>query len=241
MSLISLTSLTSLTSRACVILAVLAGESFAGGVSGRLDLPAPPERPPVAPRGFLDRVENPLTPVRPVNVGPYLAVVLEGEARPQSPGQVAWELGGDAFGKPLLVVPVGAEVLITNTSGTPRTLTALEDPKLLEASPLAPSSSRSFRALEPRVYTITDKDAPHLRGKVLVVPTPYFALVEVSGARLEHGAFQLADVAEGTYKLRVFYRDGWIDRPDETVAVGKGKAEVVVKIPQGFPQRPAGK
>ena len=228
----------SMLPRVCVLLAALGGESLAGGVSGRLELPAPPERPPVTQRGFLDRAENPLTPVRPVNVGPYLAVVLEGEARPQSPGQVAWELGGDSFGKPLIVVPVGAEVLITNTSGTPRTLTALEDPKLLESAPIAPSNSRSFRPLEPRVYTITDKDAPHLRGRVLVVPTPYFAAVEVSGGKLEHGAFQISDVAEGSYKVRVFYRDGWIDRPDEAVTVpAKNKVEVLVKIPPGFPLR----
>lgn len=225
--------------RVCAVLVALVGEGAAGTVSGHLELPAPPERPPVSQRGFLDRAENPLTPVRPVNVGPYLAVVLEGEARPQSPGQVSWELGGDSFGRPVLVVPVGAEVLITNTSGTPRTLTALEDPKLFEASPIAPSSSRSFRALEPRIYTITDKEAPHLRGKVVVVPTPYFAMVEVSGQKLEHGAFQIADVAEGSYKLRVFYRDGWIDRPDDAVTVskGKGKVEVAAKIPAGFPLR----
>jgi len=230
----------SMLSRVCVGLALLAGlsgEGLAGTVVGRLELPAPPERPPVSQRGFLDRAENPLTPVRPLNVGPYLAVVLEGEARPQSPGQVQWELGGDSFGKPLIIVPVGAEVLITNSSGIPRTLIALEDPKLLEASPIAPKNSRSFRALEPRVYTITDKEAPHLRGKVLVVPTPYFAMVEVSGGKLEHGAFQLSDVAEGTYKVRVFYRDGWLDRPDDAVTVTKNKVEVVVKIPPGFPLR----
>ena len=230
----------SMLPRVCVVLIGLglAGESFAGNVTGRLELPAPPERPPAARRGFLDRTDNPITPVRPVNVGPHLAVVLEGEAKPQSPGQVHWELGGDAFAKPLIVVPVGAEVLITNTSGTPHTLVALEDPKLLESSPITPSSSRSFRATEAKVYTITDKDAPHLRGKVLVVATPYFALVEVNGAKPDHGAFQIPDVAEGSYKLRVFYRDGWIDRPDEPVTVAaKRNAEVTVKIPPAFPLR----
>ena len=225
----------SMLSRVCVVLIGLAGESLAGGVTGRLELPAPPERPPVAQRGFLDRMDNPLAQIRPVSVGPYLAVVLEGEARPQSPGQVAWELGGDAFNKPLLVVPAGAEVLITNTSGAPRTLVALEDPKLLEPSPTTPGATRSFRATEPRLYTITDKDVPHLRGRVLVVATPYFAMVEVSGPKLEHGAFQIADVADGSYKLRLFYRDGWIDRPDDAVTVAKRNVEVAVKVPPGFP------
>ena len=222
--------------RVCVVLIALAGESLAGGVTGRLELPAAPERPASASRGFLDRVENPLAPIRPVNVGPYLIVVLEGEARPQAPGQVPWELGGESFGKPLLVVPAGSEVLITNTSSTPHTLVALEDPKLLPQGPFNTQAPRSFRAAEPKAYTIVDKDAPHLRGKLLVVATPYFAPVEVSGGRLETGTFQIADVAEGTYKVRVFYRDGWIDRADDTVTVSaKRNAEVVVKIPAGFP------
>lgn len=224
--------------RICVVLVCLAGEGLAGTVAGRLELPAPPERPPVAQRGFLDRVENPLTPVRPVNVGPYLVAVLEGEAKPQAPGQVQWELGGDAFGKPLLVVPVGAEVLIRNTAGTPRTLVALEDPKLIAPGAITPSATKSFRATEPKLYTITDKEVPHLRGRVLVVPTPYFAMVEVTGAKSERGAFQIADVAEGTYKLRLFYKDGWIDRPDEPVTVpAKRNVEVAVKVPLGFPLR----
>jgi hypothetical protein len=224
--------------RVCVVLAGLAGESLAGGVAGRLELPAPPRRPPPAQRGFLERVENQLTPVRPVNVGPHLAVVLEGEAQPKAPGQIQWELGGESFGKPLLVVPVGAEILIVNTSGAPRTLVALEDPKLLSPGPINPTTTRSFRTTAPAVYTFVDKDVPHLRGKVLVVATPYFAMVGVSGAKLEQGTFQIADVAEGSYKLRVFYRDGWVDRPDESVTVpAKRNVDVAVKIPAGFPLR----
>lgn len=222
--------------RVCVVLTALAGESLAGNVVGRLELPAAPERPPAAPRGFLDRVENPIAPIRPVNVGPQTVIVLEGEAKSQAPGQVPWELGGDSFGKPVLVVPVGAEVLVTNTSATPRTLVALEDPKLVPQGPFNPQSPRSFRVTEPKAYTIVDKDAPHLRGKLLVVSTPYFAHPEMSGAKLETGTFQIGDVADGTYKLRVFYRDGWIDRPDDTVTVaGKRNTDVAVKLPAGFP------
>lgn len=223
--------------RVCVVLTGLVGESLAG-VSGRLELPAPPAAPPVAQKGFLERAENPLATVRPVNVGPHLAVALEGEAKPQPTGQVPWELGGEAFGKPLLVVAVGTEVLITNTSHTPRTLSAREDAKLLAPEAINPQNSRSFRVTEAKLYTITAKDAPHLVGRVLAVPTPYFAMVEVSGGKLETGSFQIGEIADGTYKLRVFYRDGWIDRPDETVTIaGKRNVDVAVKIPPGFPTR----
>ena len=71
-----------------------------------------------------------------------------------------------------------------------------------------------------------------------MVPTPYIAYVEVAGTT---GKFQI-DVPEGTYKLRIFYKDNWIDRPDETVTVpakkGKNEVNVSVKIP-GYPSPPA--
>jgi hypothetical protein len=143
---------------------------------------------------------------------------------------------GESFGKPLLVVPVGAEVLVTNTSNVPRNLVALEDPKLIPQGALQPGSQKSFRVSEARSYTITDKESPHLRATLLVVTTPYFAGVDTSGGKLDAGSFQLAEVAEGTYKVRVFYRDGWLDRPDDTVTVpAKRNAELTVKLPAGFP------
>jgi hypothetical protein len=99
---------------------------------------------------------------------------------------------------------------------------------------------RSFRAATPGIYSVGDKDAPHLHGKLVVVATPYFAYVEVSGTT---GKFEI-EAPEGSYKLRVFYKDGWIVRPDDTVTVparGKGKSEVnvSVKIPPGYPLTPA--
>jgi hypothetical protein len=235
----------SIVHRACLVSVVLLGVvgiplvGSAGTVAGRLELPAPPPRPPVAQRGFLDRVENPLAEIRPVNPAPQLAVVLEPVAaggRPPAPGQVAWELGGESFARPLLVVPVGAEVLITNTSSTPRTLAAQGDPRLIPAGPINPSGQRSFRVTEPRAYAITDRDAPHLRGTLLVVPTPYFAGVDVSPARPSAATFQIADVADGSYRVRVFFRDGWLAVPAETVAVaGKRTTEIAIKIPAGYP------
>ena len=67
----------------------------------------------------------------------------------------------------------------------------------------------------------------------MVVATPHIAYVDAVGST---GKFELSDVPEGSYKLRVFYRDHWVDRADETVSVpAKGKAEVTVKVPAGYP------
>lgn len=213
-----------------VVAGLAMGESLAGTVVGKLDLPPPPDRPPIAVKGFLDRMENPLAPVRPVPVTPHLLVVLEGgDATVESPPQVTWELAGESFARPVVGAPVGAEVVIKNTSKLARTLAAAEDPKLIPAGPINPTGPKSFRPTTPAIYTIGDKHAPHLRGVLVVVPTKHFATVDASGR------FTIEGVPEGTYKLRVFYKSGWIDKVEETVRVGSKKTDVSVKIPAGYP------
>lgn len=212
-----------------VVFGVITGSSLAAGaapVSGKLDLPPPPDRPPPATKGFLDRVENPLAPAKPVAVTPYMIVVLEGEAKPSSPGQVTWELPGESFARPVMGAPAGAEVVIKNTSRTARTLTAAEDPKLIPAGPINPTGPKSFRPTEGgKVYTISDADAPHLSGKLVVVASPYVATVD------EAGKFEFGEVAEGSYKLKVFYKDGWLDGATDVTVGAKGKVEVNPKVP----------
>lgn len=217
---------------AFAVVGVLAARSEANTVVGKLDLPPAPERPAVAAKGFLDRVENPLAPVKGVNVASQIVVVLEPAegGKVESPAQVSWDLAGESFSRPVVGAPVGAEVVIKNTSKTARTLVAAEDPKLIPSGPINPTGPKSFRPTEPKIYTIGDKDAPHLKGVLVVVATKHVANVDAAGR------FDFGDVPEGTYKLRVFYRSGWLDRADDTVNVGaKGKTEVSVKIPAGYP------
>ena len=197
----------------------------AGTLAGKVELPPAPERPPLAVKGFLDRMENPLANVRQPSVAPYIVVVLEGEGKPPppDPGQVNWDLAGDSLLPPVLVAPVNANIVIKNQSRSPRTLVAAEDPKLIPPGPVNPTGPKSFRVPTANVYTVGDKDAPYLRGMLVVVNTPYIAAVDATGA------FKL-DAPAGSYKLRVFYRDKWTT-VEETVNIpAKGKApEVTVK------------
>jgi hypothetical protein len=216
--------------RELLLILAATGSAAAGPVTAKLELPAAPARAPIAGKGFLDRIENPRKPVQPVAVTPHLLVVLEGEPKPEGSPQVVWELVGESFARPVIGAPVGAEVLIKNTSQTSRTLIAVEDPKLLSPGPINPTGPKSFKVPAARVYTITDPDAPHLRGRVVVVATPYVAPVDAAG-KVDFG-----DVAEGAYKVRVFFRDHWIDRPEQSVTVpARGKLEIDVKIPAGYP------
>jgi hypothetical protein len=229
----------------------LAAPGEAGTVVGKLELPAAPERAPVAAKGFLDRVENPLADIRKVNIAPYLVVVLEGEGRGGAPAEVSWDLVGESFARPVIAVPVGAEVVIKNLTKMSRTLVAAEDPKLFVA-PLNPTGSRSFRAAQPAVYSIADKDAPHLRGKIVVVPTLHVASVDDSGR------FEMTDVPDGSYKLRVFYYDpaaeargqksDWLPFTSDVTVVSRGRVnrtEVNARLPAlptasaAGPSRPA--
>ena len=216
---------------AFAVVGVLAAVGEANTVVGKIDLPPAPERPAVANKAFLDRVENPLAPVKGVNVSSLMIVVLEQDGgKVESPAAVNWDLAGESFSRPVIGAPVGAEVVIKNTSKTARNLTAAQDPKLIPAGPINPTGPKSFRPTEPKIYTIGDSDAPHLKGVLVVVNTKYIATVDAAGK------FDFGDGPEGQYKLRVFYKSGWIDKPDDTVNVGsKGKTEVSVKVPAGYP------
>lgn len=217
----------SLPFRLClVVFASLAapGELLAGPVVGKLELPPVPDRAPAATKGFLERVENPLAPARSVTVTPYMIVSLEGGEKPGSPGQVSWDLVGESFSRPVMGAAVGAEIVIKNTSKTARTLAAAEDPKLVPAGPINPTGPKSFRVTEAKVYTIGDPDAPHLKGKLVVVNTPFVSTVD------DGGKFEFSDVPEGSYKLRVYYKDAWLDLAQD-VNVEKKKTEVSVKVP----------
>jgi hypothetical protein len=214
--------------------------AVAGTVVGRLELP-PAERGPVVARGFVDRVENPLADIRKLNLAPYLVVALEPAEHAQksdtAPAQVNYDLVGESFVRPVIAVPVGAEVVIKNQTKIARTLAAAEDPRLI-AGPLNPTGTKSFRATQPAIYTLGDKDAPYLRGKIVVVATPHVAGVDDSGR------FEITDVPDGSYKLHVFYydpiaeahgkRSSWLAFTADVTVASRGRSsrtEVNAKLP----------
>jgi hypothetical protein len=228
------------------VIAASVGAGRAGTIVGKIELPPAPERGPVIARGFVDRIENPLADIKKHNIAPYLVVALEGDPRPAAPAQVNWDLVGESFARPVVAVPVGAEVIIRNQTKVPRTLAAAEDAKLI-VGPLNPTGTKSFRATEPATYTIGDKDAPHLKGRVVVVATTHVASVD------DTGRFEMTDVPDGSYKLKIYYYDpiaeahgkhsDWLLTTDVTVA-SRGKVsrtDVNVKLPALTAQSSQGK
>jgi hypothetical protein len=212
-----------------VVLLACAASAHAGTVTGKLELPPASPRPPLQMKGFLDRVENALAPVKPPPIAQQMVVVLEGDEKPVSPPQVVIELLGESFSRRVAAVPAGAEVLIKNVSKTARTLVAAEDPKLVPQGPINPTGPKSFRVTDVgKVYTIGDKDAPHLRLRIVVVNTQFVGYPD------EAGRFAVEGVPAGAYKVRVWYGDGWLQREDESITVGaKGKTDINPQIPAG--------
>jgi hypothetical protein len=217
--------------RVACVLVIASGSALAGDVSGKIDLPPQgPARPPLELRGFLDRKENATLAPKPFDPNPYLIVVLVPATPPESsPTGTSWDLVGESFARPVIPVRAGAEVTIKNKSKRAVSLTAEQDAKLIPAGPINPSGSRAFTVKTAGLYTVIDKDIPHLRGRLVVVDSPYAALVGGDSK------FTFKDVPPGEYKLRLWYVDGWLDRPDDAVTVAaKGDTSVAPKVPVGY-------
>lgn len=224
-------------------LAMLAAPALvaAGTVTGTIKQPAGGAgKPPVRSKGFLDRRDNPLVPVKPVNPMPYLVVVLEADGvEPPTPPSVAWELLGESFARPLLPMLSGGEVVIKNRGKRSPTLYVDGQPETLAKTPLNPKGERAFKvgtstAAAPSLLQIRDQDTPYLTGSVLVLTTPYFAVPD------DKGAFSIPDIKDGTYSVKIWYRDAWLDGFDgKTVEVKDGKASLALEIAAGFKTKTA--
>ena len=73
-----------------VLVVPLVAHAAPGGavVSGKVELPStPPDRPPAQVKGFLERSENQLAPVKPLNVTSQMIIVLEGNEVANFTGQ----------------------------------------------------------------------------------------------------------------------------------------------------------
>lgn len=222
--------------RSIVILALLAAAvpAEAGPIDGKVVLPpAGVSRPAMRSRGFLDSIENPHLPVKPYDPMPSMVVVLEGGAAtpPTVPApQVAWDLLGDSFARPVIAVRIGTELKITNRGhGTPM-LTVVGQPDLIARKPLNPSGEITFNVgTEPRLLEIVDETTPHLRGRVLVTAATQLALPDAGGK------FTFADVPAGAWTVRVFYGSGWIDRADDKLTVDARRLTINPALPPGLP------
>jgi|GEM_PF-1715784 len=215
-----------------------AGTAF-GKVTGSVRRPDPAKRPetPVRNRGFVQRIRNQMIPPRPYDPLPYVVVVLEPQnaldAEDEAPPKTAarYELIGESFRTPLFPVVVKATLEIRNLGTEPHRLTAPSLPDFLPPDPINPKGVRSATLVRPyRPVEIRDPDSPHLKGTLVAFPLRYIAQVEPDGD------FVIEDVPAGRWKVRLWYRNGWLKVPPVTIDVSNRRTTSVKAI--NFPANP---
>jgi len=204
-----------------------------GTVVGTVSLDAPDRQSPAAARnqGFVPRAANALRPPRAFDPRPYIVIVLDGATPPaedrQAPGQpVRYTIIGESFEQPLLPVVTGSVVEVRNAGrGSPR-LYSPQKSDLVRADPIAPRGERQTKKIEPahQGFELRDRDSVHLRGRIVAFPHRYITLLAPDGR------FTIKDVAPGTWKVRVWYRDGWADLAEQTVEVAAKQETKPVKL-----------
>ncbi|MBI4511198.1 MAG: hypothetical protein HY698_16315 [Deltaproteobacteria bacterium] len=190
------------------------------------------EEPPRKYLGFVAPIKNPITPIRPLDPRPECFVFLEGG--PEAPGAkkpadspVVMELGTVSFHVPVLPVVVGSTVEIKNVGKTTHPIHAPDKKDLFEGPPIGTGGVRSATLQVPEVAALLlSRDSPHVEGRIVALPTRYFARLSASGS------FKIEDVPEGKWTIKVWYRDGWLPITSTVQVSGKG-----TKIRLTLPER----
>jgi hypothetical protein len=224
-----------------VVLALPVGMARAGDVKGEVQFePRQLGAPPARNQGFIERIENPLRPIQAFDPRPFMVVVLDDgpvdEAATQAPAApVAFPLVGESFAPPLMPVVAKTRIELRNRGPRPVVLLTPDDPDLVDSIALKPKGFHEFQMAKPgQVVLIRSQDSMHLSGRVVAFPHRYFAAVD------GRGRFEIKGVPEGTWKARLWYRDGWLEGVEATVDVGSKSAEVTLKVsPTQVRQTPA--
>lgn len=215
------------------------GGSTVSGVVELADLAQRPERP-VRSRGFVRRVRGPLKPPKKGDPRDRIVVVLQGgpvaaEDKKPPGGSLRYEIVGESFAAPVFPFVAGAKIEIRNSSDRPVHLWAPSAEDLIDDAPLAPKRSRAIggKLSKPlAAVEIRDRESAHLRGELLPLPHPYFSLLDASGK------YEIKGVPPGTWKVKLWYRGGFIDLGGQvTVEVsGRTSKAPTIKLPPS-PQR----
>lgn len=216
--------------------------ALAGDVSGTVVLPKKKANPPVRSRGFVERKPNPLMETREYDPRPLMVVVLQGgpvDASAKEPDRsgVKWKLLGESFDVPLLPVVAGTEIDLKNVGHGSPSLYSPDDPNLIKSEPISPGGVRTLAPKQPgKAYRVRATDSEHLVGRIVAFPDRYFSRVD------SDGSFKIRNVPQGTWKVRVWYINGFVPKLDTEVEVGRHDKKLEpIKLPSGLdPDGPAG-
>ena len=209
----------------------------AGNVSGTVVLPERSllGKPEVRSSGFVERFSNPLRPAQSYDPTPEMVVVLDGDVPPEAKSApkrpIKLAIIGESFSSRLLPVVAGSTVAISNKGrGKPR-LYSPTDPKIFSDS--SPITGEREVKIDPalRPVEIRDHESVHLETTIVGFPHGFFSSIDAGGK------FDIPDVPPGNWRVRVWYRDGWLEMTEPSVEVSKRGATAKIVIPPGLSRK----
>ncbi|HEX2660035.1 MAG TPA: hypothetical protein VHU40_17245, partial [Polyangia bacterium] len=183
--------------------AALASPAFAGTVKGTVRLPDSVQSGRMN-QGYW-RLENGNVPVRASAKKGGAIVVLEGVsgARPPAPKTVTVEIAALNATPRFVVVGPGSVVEFKNQGKITHELSVPADQTLMPIERLNPGTYRNQKFGAPGGYLVRCSEYPSLAISVIVVDSPYFAVVD------ERGGFTIPGVPDTKANLKVWAGGRW--------------------------------
>jgi hypothetical protein len=208
------------------LLLVLAAASAAraGTVKGTVHLPESARTGRVY-QGYW-RLENGNVPVRAGGTKPGTVVVLDGLSGVHAPPPKTVSVSIAALGAQprVVVVGPGSVVEFKNDGKFTHELSTPADPSLMPGERLNPGTFRRQRFGVPGGYLVRCSEYPSLAISVIVVDSPYYAVVD------DKGAFSIPGVPDTKANLKVWSGGRWVhDEPIDAAA----KQDLAIRVESG--------
>jgi len=198
-----MTTMTSLRTLVPLLLLALPLPAFAGTVKGTVRVPDT-VRSGRMNQGYW-RLENGNVPVRPSSKKTGTIVVLDGISgtHPPPPKTVTVEIAGLGATPRFVIVGPGSVVEFKNTGKITHELSVPADETLMPIERLNPGTFRHQKFGVPGGYLVRCSEYPSLAISVIVVDSPYYAVVD------DKGAFSIPGVPDGKANLKVWAGGRW--------------------------------
>jgi plastocyanin len=223
----------------------LASPALAGTVKGTVRLPDSVQSGR-SNQGYW-RLENGNVPVRPSTRKSGAVVVLDGVsgARPPAPKTVTVEISALNASPRIVVVGPGSVVEFKNQGKITHELSVPADQTLMPTERLNPGTFRNQKFGVPGGYLVRCSEYPSLAISVIVVDSPYYAVVD------ERGGFTIPGVPDTKANLKVWAGGRWAyeqsvdtsSKADLSIRVSSSKAskEADLKDAEGKDGEPEAK
>jgi hypothetical protein len=169
------------------------------------------------------RIENGIVPLGPPATRGDTVVVLTNVKGTAPPARtVTVDISGYLPQPATVVVGEGSVVELKNNDRVPHDLSIPEVTTLMPMERLAPGALRRQKFLTAGGYTIRDAEYPHLMISVLVVASPFHAVVD------DKGGFKVPDAPDGRATLKVWSQGRWVHQQD--IDVGAKSADLAITV-----------